>query len=219
MTNSTNNNNDNRFEALEIKHLGDITKGTGIYAQAIPSAASVQIPVCPTCQRITQEENDKYCVDCLEVRRLEHITKVQDQATRMFEGKTKREAIQLMCDVANGYCLSMYDTWLYKYGVEKFGITRADYYNDYDGLTEEAKEYISDNWKPLTENHLEPLTADLERELKGTEYMSKRFIQHIQDDKLHFLRNTAHYYRMTAELLEAVEGYLPPTGGKFIWEL
>lgn len=178
-----------------------------------------QLFICSNCNRLTQNEKDKYCVDCVETNRLEYMASVQAQADRIFEGKTKMEAIEILCSVANSNCLAMYDTWLYKYGVEKFGITRGDYYNDYNELTEEAKQYIGDNWKPLIENHLKHLTADLENDLKGIQSMSARFVEHIQDDKLHFLKNTAYYYSMTAELIEAVNKLMPKDGGKFIWEL
>jgi hypothetical protein len=177
-----------------------------------------QLHTCPTCDRITQLENDKYCVSCLELRRLEHIAKVQDQADRIFEGKTKLQAIEVLCAVANNNCLAMHETWLYQYGVEAFGITRADYYNDYDEITEEAKEYgIGDNWKSLTENHLERLTADLKRE--GVFNPTNTLMQDIEAGRVHSFHHYTHQLRMIADLIEAIGQYLPPTGGRRIWEL
>lgn len=79
---------------------------------------------------------------------------------------TKERAIQELCKVSNFNCLAVYELWCYKELAAHFGITRGDYYNHYEELTEEDRMHIGDNWKPnigTKEERLARLENDLDR--------------------------------------------------------
>lgn len=184
----------------------------------MPIVNKPAITLCPDCNKMIGE-GTHYCKECSTIRHKEHMKQVRKDAHKHFEKMGSKEiAIERLCAYANANCMPMYDTWLYPHAVEMYGITRADYYNDYDALSEQEKEFLGDNWKPNTENQLENLKADLERMVNE----KKRMLTSIEEDIVVGRTYTFAYYeqelKMLAELIGAIAS-LSPRGGKYAWEL
>lgn len=176
------------------------------------------ITTCPDCQKMITE-GTHYCKECYTIRHEDHMAKMRIEAYEHLEKMgDKATAIEKLCAYANANCMAMYDTWLYQYGVEMYGITRADYYNDYDALTEEDKMYIGDNWKPNTENQLENLKADLERATKENKARLASIEQDLQNGITYNFKFYEYEFKMLGELVGAVSA-LSPRSGRYQWEL
>lgn len=186
-----------------------------------PLSIGINVDLCTDCTKIIPAGRN-LCEECSELRRAAHLAQNKKRAYEYFEGKSKEEALEGLCKYANSQCLSMYDTWIYQYGVEKYGITRADYYNDYDELTEEAKRYIGDNWKPNTgteEERFERLKQDLERSLPTNNSGVEHINGLLAKEQYRQLGHYASHYKALGELLEAVRDLSPRDGGRYVWEL
>lgn len=217
----TNPNNEFRPTCACGEEMKLITHAKGqTFVCECPLGFGIDVNLCTDCTKIIPAKMD-YCEECLDAHRRLHMESLQKQADKYFEGKTKEEAIEGLCRVANGQCLPMYDHWLYRYGVEKFGITRADYYNDYDELTEEARMYIGENWKPNTgtkEERRIRLEADLKRQLHSSKNGMSEMQTNLELGHYQFFGHFASSYQLLGELIGAIQA-LAPRDGKYIWEL
>lgn len=186
-----------------------------------PKGEHINVTVCGDCEKLIPSHL-VLCKECSDVRRAAHMEDQRRQAFDYFKEKSKEEAIEGLCRYANSQCLAMFDTWIYKYGVEKYGITRGDYYNDYDELTEEAKKFIGDNWKAnigTREERLARLEKDLLRELAGLQNGGEHVMKDIESKRYTSIGHYAVHFEQVGLLIAAVKELAPRSGGRYVWEI
>lgn len=218
----TNLNNEFRPTCACGEEMKLVTHANGqSFVCECPLGFGVDVNLCTDCTKIIPADL-VLCQECSDVRREAHMKYLQKQADKYFEGKSKEEAIEGLCRYANSQCLAMFDTWIYKYGVEKYGITRGDYYNDYDELTEEAKRFIGDNWKANTgtrEERLARLEVDLKRELAGLQNGGEHVMRDIESKRYTSINHYARHFELVGLLIAAVKELAPRSGGRYVWEI
>ena len=162
---------------------------------------------CKQCERVTPTGRS-ICGDCMRLDIIEQGKRNRELAKKNLEGRTKEQVIQLLADASNMYCLAVYDFWMYPHAKELFGITRADFYNDTDNLSQEAIEYgIGDNWKPNTGTELERyerLKKDLLREIRYTTFAHTGIPSSIGNKQHYSLSHYSSLFDELGELTDAV---------------